>query len=261
MLRAMRELIESMFASEPLDPNEAARRGMRTQLHRRFYDRVGVDRRDGEFRVTLDGRGARTPAGRPLAAPSDSLAEAIAAEWAAQRDVIDPSKMPLTRLANTIIDGMARSRAAVAAEIEKYLACDLVFYRAESPSGLLERQATAWDRVLGWAHASLGARFETARGMVHVAQSPEALNAARQAIPCDPWRLGAVHAMTTLTGSALLALAFAADAISLDQAWSAAHVDEDWNMEQWGRDELALDRRAHRFTEMQAAAQVLRELR
>jgi chaperone required for assembly of F1-ATPase len=258
MLRFMRDPIESAFASEPLDPTEAARRAMRSQLRRRFYERAAIDDGAADFRVTLDGRGVKTPAGWPLAAPIRRLAEELAAEWEAQRDVIDPSKMPLTRLANTIIDGVERARPEVAAEVEKYLACDLLCYRAERPHGLVERQAAVWDPVLDWAHASLGARFETVQGMVHVVQSPEALNAARGAIPSDAWRLGAVHAITTLTGSALIALAFAAGAISLDQAWSAAHVDEDWNMQQWGRDEPALVRRACRFAEMQAAAQILR---
>jgi chaperone required for assembly of F1-ATPase len=135
-----------------------------------------------------------------------------------------------------------------------------VFYRAERPQGLVERQAAAWDLVLAWANTSLGARFEPVQSMIHVAQSPEALAATRDAIPRDPWRLGALHAITTLTGSVLIALAFAGGAISVEQAWSAAHVDEDWNMEQWGRDELALEQRAYRFAEMQAAAAVLLEM-
>jgi chaperone required for assembly of F1-ATPase len=91
-----------------------------------------------------------------------------------------------------------------------------------------------------------------------VTQSPDAIAAARQAIPVDPWRLGAVHAVMTLTGSALIALAVAAGALTPEDAWTAAHVDEDWNMEQWGRDAIALERRATRFAEMQAAATVLR---
>jgi chaperone required for assembly of F1-ATPase len=256
----MRGLFEGVFASQPVDPTQAARRAMRPQLRRRFYERSSVESSEGEFRVALDARAVQTPARRPLTAPTRVLAEALAAEWAAQCDVIDPAKMPLTRLANTIIDGVAHSRSEVAAEVEKYLASDLVFYRADCPQGLVERQAAAWDLVLDWAHESLGARFELVQGMVHVTQSPQALCAARAAIPRDPWRLGALHAITTLTGSALIALAFAGGAMSLAQAWSAAHVDEDWNMEFWGRDELALERRAWRFAEMQAAAQVLRAL-
>ena len=256
----MRDLIESLFDSDPLDPMEAARRATHPRLRRRFYELATVENDTDEFRVTLDGRAVRTPAGRPLVAPTCTLAEALAAEWAAQRDVIDPAKMPLTRLANTILDGVTHSCPQVVAEVEKYLACDLVFYRAERPQGLVERQAAAWDLVLAWANTSLGARFEPVQGMMHVAQSAEALAATRDAIPRDPWRLGALHAITTLTGSALIALAFVGGAMSLEQAWSAAHVDEDWNMEQWGRDELALEQRAYRFAEMQAAAAVLLEM-
>ncbi len=201
---------------------------------------------------------SETPARRTLAAPTRALAEAIAAEWEAQRDVIDPAKMPLTRLANSIIDGVTDAAPAVAAEVEKYLASDLLFYRAEGPDGLVAREAAAWDPILAWAHEALGARFVTARGMVHVAQPELALAAAGAAIPHDPWRLGAVHAITTLTGSALIAIALARGALTTDEAWTAAHVDEDWNMAFWGCDEIALERRTARFAEMQAAAAVLR---
>jgi chaperone required for assembly of F1-ATPase len=185
----------------------------------------------------------------------------LAAEWEAQRDVVDPAKMPLTRLANSIIDGVTDAAAAVAADAGKYLASDLLCYRAEAPERLVARQAGAWDPVLAWAHAALGARFVLAQGMVFAAQPETALAAARAALPRDPWRLGAFHAVTTLTGSALLALALLHGRLTTEEAWQAAHVDEDWNMEFWGRDELALERRAARFAEMQAAATVLAELR
>src|SRR6266508_723820 len=168
----MRDLFEDMFSNQPLDPTEAARRAMRPQLRRRFYERAHVeDAGDGgarEFRILLDGRPIRTPARRTLAAPTRALAEAIAAEWEAQRDVIDPAKMPLTRLVNSIIDGVADAGAAVAAEVEKYLASDLLFYRAESPDGLVAREAAAWDPVLAWAQEALGTRFVLVQGMVHV---------------------------------------------------------------------------------------------
>ena len=142
--------------------------------------------------------------------------------------------------------------------MEKYLASDLVCYRASSPRGLVERQARHWDPILDWAREALDADFALGEGVVYVAQPQAALAAARAAIPTDPWRLGAVHAATTLTGSALLALALANGRLTVEEAWQAAHVDEDWNMEQWGRDEAALERRAFRFAEMQAAATVLR---
>ena len=253
----MRDLFEDIFRNAPLDPTQAARRAVRPQLRRRFYQRADVEDADGEFRVVLDGRPVKTPARRSLAAPKRALAQALAAEWEAQRDVIDPAKMPLTRLANTIIDGVADAPSAVAAEVNRYLACDLVFYRAPGPTGLVAWQAKAWDPVLAWVREALGARFVLAEGIAFVAQPAQSLAAASSAIPTDPWRLGAMHAVTTLTGSALIAIALARGALSVDAAWAAAHVDEDWNMKFWGRDALALERRAARFSEMQAAAVVL----
>lgn len=253
----MRDLFEDIFKNAPLDPVQAARRAVRPRLRRRFYQRAEVEDADGEFRIVLDGRPVKTPARRALAAPTRALAQALAAEWEAQRDVIDPAKMPLTRLANTIIDGVTDAPSAVAAEINRYLACDLVFYRAPGPAGLVAWQAEAWDPVLAWVRETLGARFVLAEGIAFVAQAPHALAAASSAIPTDPWRLGAMHAITTLTGSALIAIALSRGALSVDAAWAAAHVDEDWNMKFWGRDALALERRAARFAEMQAAATVL----
>jgi chaperone required for assembly of F1-ATPase len=253
----MRDLFEDIFKNAPLDPVQAARRAVRPHLRRRFYQRAEVEDAEGEFRIVLDGRPVRTPARRTLAAPTRMLAQALAAEWEAQRDVIDPAKMPLTRLANSIIDGVADAPSAVAAEVNRYLACDLVFYRAPGPAGLVAWQAEAWDPVLAWVRETLGARFVLAEGIAFVAQPTDALAAASSAIPTDPWRLGAMHAITTLTGSALIAIALSRGALSVDAAWAAAHVDEDWNMKFWGRDALALERRAARFAEMQAAAIVL----
>ena len=256
----MRDLFEEIFANQPLDPTEAARRGMRPHLRRRFYARAEVAEGEDGFAVLLDGRPVKTPARRTLAAPTRALAEALAAEWEAQRDVVDPAKMPLTRLANSIIDGVADTPAAVAAEAEKYLASDLVCYRAEGPDGLVARQAGAWDPVIAWAREALGARFVVGEGMVFAVQPGAALAAARAALPRDPWRLGAFHVVTTLTGSALIALAVLNGRLGVEDAWRAAHIDEDWNMDFWGRDELALERRAARYAEMGAACLVLRTL-
>ncbi len=253
----MADLFEEIFAPSPIDPTEAARRAVRPTLKKRFYQTADVAHLAEGFAVTLDGRLVKTPARRTLSAPTRALAEALASEWQAQADVIDPARMPLTRLANTIIDGVAAASREINAEIEKYLGSDLVCYRAEGPDRLVARQAHRWDPILAFAREQFGARFEITYGVRFVTQSPDAIAAARQAIPIDPWRLGAVHVVMSLTGSALIALAFERGAVTLEEAWAAAHVDEDWNMELWGRDELALERRAARLAEMQAAARVL----
>jgi chaperone required for assembly of F1-ATPase len=254
----MRDIFESIVADPPLDPTESARRNMRA-LRRRFYTAAGVIAGASGFEIALDGRAIRTPARHPLAFPNGTLAAAAAAEWNALPEFIDPARMPLTRLANTIIDGVAAAPDAVTAEVAKYLGSDLLFYRAAGPERLVARQQQHWDPVLEWAQTALGARFLTGTGVMPLLQPEQALAAARAAIPREPWRLGAVHAVTTLTGSALLALALAHGAIGCEAAWAAANVDEDWNTEFWGEDALALGRRAFRFAEMQAAARVLVE--
>ncbi|HUI94499.1 MAG TPA: ATP12 family protein [Xanthobacteraceae bacterium] len=253
----MRDLFEDIFTPPPSDPMRAAQRAMRPPLKQRFYKRAEVIEGPEGFAVALDGRPARTPARHPLATPTRALGEALAAEWDAQGERIDPARMPLTRLANTIIDGVAAAAAEIGAEVEKYLGSDLVCYRAGSPEALVVRQARHWDPILAFADTRLGARFLVTEGVRFVAQPAAATAAARGAIPADPWRLGAVHAVVTLTGSALIALALAAGALTPAAAWAAAHVDEDWNMEQWGHDALALERRASRLAELQAAATVL----
>jgi chaperone required for assembly of F1-ATPase len=262
----MRELFEGHQTDSPV---EAARRAVRPARHRRFYETVTITagergQRDHAHHaghaICLDGKSIRTTGRRALAAPVPALARALADEWAAQGEYIEPATMPLTRLANTIIDGVGAAQDQVAAEIRKYLASDLVFYRADSPAPLRARQAQHWDPPLSWARQALGADFKLASGIVHVGQPAAALDRAGAALPHDPWRLGALHAATTLTGSALIALALMHGAVTPEAAWQAAHVDEDWNMEQWGSDEIALKRRGFRFAEFNAAALVLRTL-
>ncbi|MGA8962873.1 MAG: ATP12 family protein [Pseudolabrys sp.] len=255
----MREIFTEIFENQPLDPTEAARQAMRPRLRKRFYKHTQVDDVDaGNVAILLDHKPVLTPLRRPLAAPTRALAQAIAAEWEAQVDVIDPARMPLTRLANAVIDAVSETPQPVADEIAKYLGTDLLCYRADSPAGLIEKQSRTWDPVLDWARKEFGARFVLAQGVMHVPQPHDVIAATRAAIPNDPWRLGAISSITTLTGSCLLALAIAHGALAADAAWTAAHVDEDWQMSQWGRDELALNRRAFHKSEFDAAVVVLK---
>jgi chaperone required for assembly of F1-ATPase len=256
--QAMRDLLEDLFKAEPLDPVEAARRSVRRPIRKRFYETASVGE---DLSVRLDRRPIRTPAWRPLQGPNPTLAQAIADEWDAQREVVDPAAMPLTRLANAIIDGVADAPGAVRAEIEKYLGSDLMFYRADGPEGLVARQSEHWDPLLTFARDEFDARFVLAQGVMHTEQPREAIAAASRAIPVDPWQLGAVSAITTITGSALIALALAHGAIEPDQAWAAAHVDEDWQISKWGEDADALARRTARRAEFDAAVMVLVSLR
>src|SRR4030095_666653 len=190
----------------------------------------------------------RPPSGRHVIAPASAIAEAIAAEWNAQGETIDPLTMPLTRFANSVAEVTDRVDA-VADDIAKYLGSDLLFYRAGHPEALVAREAAHWDPVLSWAANELGAHFILSEGIVHAAQPPQAIKAARGVFPVDSWSVAALHVVTTLTGSALLSLALLHGVRDPDQVWTAAHVDEDWNAEKWGVDEEVAANRAARLGE------------
>jgi chaperone required for assembly of F1-ATPase len=229
-----------------------------TARPKRFYQTVSVDGAAPAFRVLLDGKPMRTPAKRELAVPTQALAEALAAEWEAQGERIDPASMPLTRLVNSAIDGVTGREAEVRAEIARYAGSDLLSYRADGPAELVRRQAEAWDPVLSWARNALGAHFVLGQGIMPVAQPQAATAAVARALSeLDVFDLAAHHVMTTLTGSALLALAHAGGRLTADEAWAAAHVDEDWQISQWGSDAEAEARRARRRFELEAATRLL----
>jgi chaperone required for assembly of F1-ATPase len=234
---------------------------MQTPQVRRFYRQASVGEAEGGFALTLDGRVARTPAKRPLVAPARALAEGLAAEWAAQGETIAPETMPLTRLAHSALDGVAQALDATIAEIAAYAGSDLVCYRATEPEALAARQAAAFDPVLAFAEADLGARFALAGGIMHVAQPEASLAKVRAAIAREPFAATALHALTSLSGSALIALMIARDATTPEAAWAAAHVDEDFQIERWGADEEAVRRREARWRDFAAAAFALHALR
>ncbi len=227
-------------------------------MPKRFYKDVTVTDEAGAHGLLLDGKPVRTPGKALLALPSLALAEAVAEEWRAQGERIDPKTMPLTKLANTVIDGVQGREDAVVADILSHAGADLLFYRAEGPDRLTTAQAAAWDPVLAWARAALGAPFVLAQGVTHVPQPQSSLGKiGDQLAGLDAYRLAALHVMTQLTGSALLPLAVAVGQLSPDEAWKAAHVDEDFQISQWGEDAEAAARRAARRRDFDAAARLL----
>src|SRR3984893_15851655 len=256
----MRELFDEAAGKWPLDPEEAVRRTMRTPRRKRFYTRPGVTETTAGFAITLDDKPIRTPSGRQMLAPTRPIADAIAAEWEAQQEDIDPLTMPLTRFANSVADAVVDRVDVVIEDVAKYFQSDLLFYRAGHPEALVAREAQHWDPVLFWAADVLGAHFILAEGVMHVRQPDAGVQAARGAFPVDPWSIAALPVVTTLTGSALLALALTHGVLDPEQVWAAAHVDEDWNAEKWGVDEEVAARRAARLVDFRAAAFILRVL-
>ncbi len=250
-------------AASPYDATAIAekvlgREPLRPPFPKKFYTTVTVVSDGTQHAIHLDGRGVRTPKKLKLALPTSALAEAIAAEWRAQTVLIDPTTMPLTKIANTVIDGIVGNEAETADEITRFSGSDLLCYRVEAPVALAQRQAKNWPVIVKGAEDRLAATFVPTTGLMPVTQPPETLAAvANRLAACDAYQLAAAHIITTLTGSAILALARLDGDISTIDAWAAAHVDEDYQIELWGPDDEATARRAFRWTEMQAADRLL----
>ncbi|MEM0909171.1 MAG: ATP12 family protein [Pseudomonadota bacterium] len=226
---------------------------------KKFYQAADIkEENDGAFAVVLDGKPVRTPSRALLKAPARA-AEAIAAEWNAQDVFIEPLTMPLTRLANTAIDGVTAARESVAEDIVKIAGNDLLVYRADRPQGLVERQAAHWDPILTRFESRFRVSVRTTSGIMPVTQHDDLAPAVRATLPGEPMPLAALHQLTTLTGSALIALGLLDGTLSFAGAWDAAHVDEDWNIKEWGEDAEAVERRANRRRDAEAAAFLLRE--
>lgn len=222
---------------------------------KRFYRQAMAD---AENRILLDGRPVKTPARAELAPPTASLAEAIADEWNAQGETIDPRIMPLTGLANAAIDRIAPDRAAFALGLAAYGESDLVCYRADGPGPLVARQAELWDPLLAWAQQRYDAVFELATGVIHMKQPDETVARLRAAVAVrTPFELAGLSPLVTVSGSLLIALAVAEGALGVDDAWAAATLDEQWQAQQWGEDEEAKAALAARNRDFAAAARFL----
>lgn len=244
--------------SDP-DPVRRAQIKMKTPLPKRFYQEAkAAEDGEGGYAIHLDGKPVRTPARSKLILPKLEMAELVAAEWEAQVEVVNPVIMPVTRLANTAIDGITKDPQAVFDDILRFSGTDLLCYRAATPQRLTLLQSEGWDPVLEWAAKSHGARFILAEGVMHQQQPDEAIAAFGAVLRRHDniFSLASLHTVTSLTGSAILALAFAEGQLSVDEAWQLAHIDEDWQKSQWGEDEEAALRRHLRKVEMDAACKL-----
>ena len=214
---------------------------------KRFWKVAAAVEAAGGFGITLDGKPLKTPARAELVLPTAALAHAIAAEWNDSAETIDPRTMPFTGLANAATDrghGLAEGLA-------KFGESDLTCYRAEGPTPLVERQAEAWDALLGWARRRYDVDFATCAGIVHVPQPPETIRSLTHAVAAlDAFRLAALSPLVTISGSLVAGLAVVEQAMPADAVWEAVSIDERWQLEQWGSDdeaEVALDARRREF--------------
>lgn len=221
---------------------------------RRFWKDVRVEGRE----IALDGKPVRTPGRVPLALATPALAEAVADEWRAVGETLDPRAMPLTGLANAAIDRIAPDTAAFAAGLAAYGESDLLYYRAEMPEPLVTRQRAAWDPLLDWARQRYDVHFETTTGVMHRAQPHATVARLGEAVAAlDAFHLAGLSPLVTVSGSLVGALALLEGAADADTVWRAAHVDEEWQAEQWGHDDLAIGAREARRADFHAGARFL----
>ncbi len=207
---------------------------------KRFWKAAEVVPSGDGYAVMLDGRGIKTPARRALVVPTEVLARAIAEEWQAQEDRVDPLTMPFTRTANSALDKVAVQHDEVADMLAAYGDSDLLCYRAEGPGELVARQAEAWDPMLDWAAEALGARLALRQGVMHRPQDPAALaRLSAEVHALGAFQLAAFHDLVSMTGSLVLGFAAARQIRSPDAIWQLSRVDEIWQAEQWGEDEEA----------------------
>ena len=225
---------------------------------KRFWKQVDVD---ADRVVRLDGRPVRTPGRSPLALPTPALAEAVAGEWRSVSETVDPRAMPLTGLANAAIDRIAVDPAPFAAGLARYAESDLLCYRADSPPDLLARQDAVWNPLLEWARDRYDVQFTLVTGIMHQPQPEVTVARLAQAVAAlGAFHLAALSPVVTITGSLVLALALLEGASDADAVWIAAHVDEDFQAEQWGEDYLAVEAREAKRREFDAAVGFLKAL-
>ncbi len=250
--------------SQKPPPVEPVRRAARDApvTRKRFYTAVTVATREGGHQVQLDGRALKTPRKLPMLLSQRPLADAIAAEWAAQGNDILPASMQLTTLVFTALDAVADQMDAVRDEIARYATSDLLCYRAQDPEDLVQRQSAGWEPLVAWAERTLSVKFKRTSGLMPVAQEPAVAAAvAARASAAGPLELAGVHVLTTLMGSAILALAVREQHVPVDAAWALAHIDEAWQIEKWGTDDDAQTRDAMRLETARAAAIALAMVR
>jgi chaperone required for assembly of F1-ATPase len=229
---------------------------------RRFYKEAAVVEGGGGFALELDGRPVKTPARAAMAVPGRALAEAIAQEWRAQGEKLDPHSMPMTGLSNAAIDRVSPDPASFAAGLAQFGESDLLCYRAEGPAPLAARQAEHWDPVLGWARRRYDIEVKVTQGVIHTPQPAATVARLHRAVAArPPFELAGLSPLVTVSGSLIIALALAEGELELEPAWSAATVDEAWQLEKWGEDTEAVHALANRRLDFEAGARFLELLR
>lgn len=207
---------------------------------KRFWSQATIEHSDRGYAILLDGRAVKTPAKSNLIVPTEKMARAIAAEWDAQTKAVQPDTMPITRAANSAIDKVRVQFDEVTDLILAYGEADLLYYRADTPTALVERQNEQWNPLVDWAKSRYGVTPVIGQGVMYVAQEPDILAKVAPVVKkMSEFQVAAFHDLVGITGSLILGLAVFDGFVSAATAWNLSRVDEDWQIEQWGQDDEA----------------------
>lgn len=225
---------------------------------KRFWKETRAEEVEGGWGITLDARPVRTPARHAVVVPVRAIADEIASEWDAQEGKVDPRTMPMTRMAATCLDRVAPEMTTVADSVAAYGETDLLCYRADGPAELVQRQEIGWNPALDWVAERYGARLNVGAGVMHIPQPPSACASLRNAVTAEgAWGLTSLSELTTLSGSLVLGLAVRHGWLGAEEAWALSRIDEQWNIEQWGDDEVAAAQSAKRYADFMLAARTI----
>ena len=222
---------------------------------KRFWKEVAAEACAGGWRVTLDGRPIRTQGGRPQVVPNPALAAALAEEWRAQGDEVDPRAFPLRDLADYAIDHVGPERAAAIAKLMAYGETDTLCYRADPDELLYRRQQAMWEPLLTAFETRHEVKLARVSGLIHRPQPAATMERLRALLEQqDDFTLSALATLAPLAASLTIALTALEPGWDVAGLFDAANCEQDWQAEQWGWDSLAEETRAQRLAAFEAAA-------
>lgn len=224
---------------------------------KRFYKETSVAGQGTAWQALLDGRAVKTPGKAALGLPTKALAEAIAAEWAAQGEEVLPDTMPLTQFSCSAIDRVAPAMGLIAAQVSAFAETDLIAYPTDKPKDLRAKQNALWDPALERL-AALDWNIARTEGLLPIDQDPDLKARAHAWLESkEPFALTAIASLIEASGSFFLTYLHAEGHMDADTLVAACTIEDRFNLEKWGAEEEAEELLARREVDLRAAAQML----
>lgn len=226
---------------------------------KRFYKEVAVTPVEDSWQVTLDGRGIKTVKGAPQLVPSRALAEAMAKEWSIQGEKINAEILVLRDMADFALDLVATDRTGTIDKLVEYGETDTLCYRADPEDALFRKQQEEWEPLLSTIEQHYGLNFHRISGVMHKSQPLETMARLREILAeKDDFTLAGLQNTASLAASLCIGLESVRAEHAPEYLWQIASLEEEWQAQLWGRDELAEERRARRGNAFLKACEFMR---